>query len=549
VRAALRRLPWLLLPLLLGSQCPGADHRDLWVVVDVLTAGVGSSDRPLPQTQMTQVRFHSETASQDLDLRASQSLDAAVFAPLVSQSEHDGDRALVPRSATLFFESREFDRRFTLQAESGTVVEEPVLPGRYEMTVVPDEYPYRYAIAYEEVDIPGTDLSEIVLPWGYRLHARVVEHDITNLAEPEIGLSSMEVEAFTEVAPGEVVRTGPRDTSDDGEVELYLPEGTYTLRIGARNDADSVFPVGLITGFRVPEDIDALEEEAEALDLDLPVLYAYPKFERRSLAGRLVSTGILGGGTPEGNAEVVVWGLVEAPPQYTGHEEVDFTSGPLRMRVYSTETGDFHFGEAGLPAAAYSLDVVPGYYSDSSAQRWTGEQALDLTDTGLQMGDISLDARVHLYLRVENPQGEAVEGTRVEAHNLGLSGYVTSLETGTTANADAPGTVRLYLEQGPHRIAVVPPAASGLARSSFDVEIGPSTPPTVVQLEQGIHVSGQVSLLGELQGGVQVRLSDPWTGTVLGTGTARSSGTYELRVPYSWVWSDGEDGGDDDSAG
>jgi len=47
--------------------------------------------------------------------------------------------------------------------------------------------------------------------------------------------------------------------------------------------------------------------------------------------------------------------------------------------------------------------------------------------------------------------------------------------------------------------------------------------------------------------GVQVRFSDPDTGELLGMGTARSSGTFELNVPTSWVW--GElDGGDDDSA-
>jgi len=542
------RLLWLALPVLMGAQCPGVDHQDLWVVVDVLTAGVESANQPLAQTQMVQVRFRTETASQDLDLVEADTLDAGIFAPLVSQTEHDGDRALVSRDATLFFESREFDRRFTVHADSGSVESELVQPGRYLMSAIPDEYTYRYAIAYEEVDIPGTDLSEVVLPWGYRLNAQVIEYDITNLAEPQIGLSDMEVEAFAEVGPGEVRRAGPRDTTDDGELELYLPEGTYTLRISSRNDADSAYPVGLITGFQVPEDIDALEAEAEELGEDLPVLYSYPKFERRSLAGRLLSTGILGGGTPEGNAAVVAWGLVEAPPEYAGREEVDFTSGSIRVRVYSTDTGDFHFGEVGLPAAVFSLDVVPGYYSDSSAQRWTGEQALDLTDASLQMGDISLDARVHMYVRVEDAQGAEVEDARVEAQNLGLSGYVTALTTGTLTNADAPGTVRLYLEQELHRVTVVPPADSDLARASFDVEVGPSTPPTVVQLEQGIHVSGQVSMRGLLQGGVQVRFSDPWDGAVLGVGTARSSGTYELRVPTSWVWPADEDGGDDDSA-
>ena len=539
----------LLAPVLLGAECPGAEHSDQWVVIDVVTAGVDPADRPLPQTQLARVRFYRETASHDLDLDVAEAVDIEVTTPVVSLTDHEGYRKTVPRDASLHFSSQDFRRHFSVVAIDGTLTAEPLLPGFYDLVVVPNDDPDQYTIAYEEVEIPPAGPIRVELEWGYRLKARIVEYDITDLASPELGLGQMEVEVFTEIAPGEVRRCGPSvETDGSGLLEIYLPPGTHTLRVASCNDADRPYPAGLITGFEVPGDIEALEQEAEDLGLETPVLYAYPAFERRSLSGRLLAASILGSEEAEGNAEVLAWGVVEAPPEYTGRSEVDFDSGAIRVRTYSTETGDFHFGEAddGLPAGTYNLDVVPGYHSDASAERWTGEQALDLIDAGLQMGDISLDRRVHLYVRVVDDQGREVEDARVEARNQGLSGYVTALTTGTTASTDAPGTVRLFLEQGLHTVAVVPPEESDLARATFEVDMGPSTQKAVVQLEQGIHVTGQVASQGELLGGAQIRFSDPWDGRILGMGTSRPSGTFELKVERSWIWP--ESGDDDDSA-
>ncbi len=544
-----RRLPLLaLLPLLMGSQCPSAEYDDRWVLVDVQSSRAETSDPPPAQRQQVRVRFHRETASHDLDLDAGVPVEPEVLAP--DEAEQGLTRTSSPADATLLLTSTDLQRSITLHAGEGAPADQAVPPGTYDVTVIPDEYKHRYTVAYEQVTIPGDDLTGLEVDWGYPLTARIVEYDITNLADPILGLGDMEVEVFSEVEPGRLRRAGPRDTTDaGGDFTLYLPEGSYTFRISSRLTADRPFPVGLVTHFRVPEDLEALQAEAEAQGEDTPTFYAYPRFERRSLSGRLVASGPLGSEEPEGNVSLVAWAVVEAPPQYVGSEVVDFTIGVMRRRTYSADTGDFHFGQedAGLPAGVYSLDVVPGFYSDASAERWDGELAVDLTQDGAQLGEIALDSRVHLHLRVEDEGGDEVEGARVEVHNLGISGYVTAVNTGTTASDDAPGTVRVFLEQGPHRVVVVPPEGSSLARTSFDLEISPTVPPTVVRLEEGIEVTGQVSMDAELVGGVQVRFSDPDTGEILGMGTARSSGTFELTIPTSWVW-DELDGGDDDSA-
>jgi hypothetical protein len=537
-----------LLPLLLGSQCPSSEYDDRWVVVDVQSSRAETNDPPPTQRQQVRVRFHRETASHDLDLDAGVLVEPEVLAP--DEAEQGLARTSSPADATLLLTSMDPQRSITLHAGEGAPADQAVPPGTYDVTVIPDEYKHRYTMAYEQVTIPGDDLTGLEVDWGYPLTAGIVEYDITNLADPILGLGDMEVEVFTEVAPGRLRRAGPRDTTDTGgEFTLYLPEGSYTFRISSRLTADRPFPVGLVTHFRVPEDMEALQAEAEAQGEDTPIFYAYPRFERRSLSGRLVASGPLGSEEPEGNVNLVAWSVVEAPTQYVGSEVVDFTIGVMRRRTYSTDTGDFHFGQedAGLPAGVYSLDVVPGFYSDASAERWDGELAVDLTEDGAQLGEIALDSRVHLHLRVEDEGGDEVEGARVEVHNLGISGYVTAVNTGTTASDDAPGTVRVFVEQGPHRVVVVPPEGSSLARTSFDLEISPTVPPTVVRLEEGIEVTGQVSMDAQLVGGVQVRFSDPDTGEILGVGTARSSGTFELTIPTSWVWDDLE-GGDDDSA-
>ena len=543
-----RLLLLLLVPLLLGGQCPSSEYDHRWVMVDTQASRTEVSDPPPAQRQEVRVRFHRETASVDLDLDAGVLVAPEVLAP--DGADLGAGRTYSPADATLLLTSTDLRRSVTLHAGDGAPAEQVVAPGTYDVTVIPDEYKHRYTMAYEQVTIPGDGLGELQVDWGAPLTARIVEYDITNLADPILGLGDMEVEVFTEIEPGRLRRTGPRDTTDaGGEFTLYLPDGSYTFRISSRLTAERPFPVGLVTHFRVPEDLEALLAEAEAQGEDTPTFYAYPRFERRSLSGRLVASGPLGGEEPEGNAALQAWAVVEAPAQYVGSEVVDFTIGVMRRRAYSADTGDFHFGQedAGLPAGVYSLDMVPGFYSDASAERWDGELAVDLTQDGAQLGEIALDSRVHLHLRVEDESGDEVEGARVEVRNLGISGYVTAVNTGTTASDDAPGTVRVFVEQGPHRVVVVPPEGSSLARTSFDLEISPTVPPTVVRLEEGIEVTGQVSMDAELLGGVQVRFSDPDTGEILGIGTARSSGTFELTIPTSWVWGD-LDGGDDDSA-
>ena len=56
-----------------------------------------------------------------------------------------------------------------------------------------------------------------------------------------------------------------------------------------------------------------------------------------------------------------------------------------------------------------------------------------------------------------------------------------------------------------------------------------------VTLEDGVRVSGQVSVGQELVGGALLRFSDPTDGTILAETLSRTSGTYELTVAGTWV--------------
>jgi len=248
----------------------------------------------------------------------------------------------------------------------------------------------------------------------------------------------------------------------------------------------------------------------------------------------------------ENNAEVTVWGVVHAPDEYAGLEEVDFVLGPIQRKVFTNDSGDFAFGaEAeGLPDAVYSMDVIPGFDSDGSAQRWSGDQAIDLTGGDRQLGDLDLTARVDFWVSVTDAQGRAVEGARVELHNLGLSRYSTAL------TSDENG-VALFdkAEQGPHRVLVFAPDGEHLGRSAADLEIGTATQVHFAVLEPGIRVTGQVALNFDLLEGVTVRFYDPMDDTLLGEGRTGRSGTYEIDVPKAWAWPELDDSpGDDDSA-
>ena len=547
----IRRTLLLLLPLLLlGADCPGADAVDLWVMVDVLTVGVETEEPPPAQSLVAKVRFRRETASRDLELLASTSITGAVYAPDEALTDEPIPRTEGHTDATLLLHNRSSGRNTTVEALGGTFDADGIVAGPYDLTVIPDAYKHRYSFAYDEIEVPGADLSHLLVDWGHQLTARIVEFDLANLAQPTLEIADQEIEAFTETEPGILRRAGPRASTDtDGLFTLYLVPGTYTLRIASRLEATTPYPTALITGFRVPEDIEALNAEAEAQGEDVPTLFIFPHFERRSLSGRLVATGPMGSESAEGNASLLAWGVVEAPEAYVGHPNVDFVIGSMRRRVFTSDNGDFSFGqeEGGLPAGVYGLDIVPGYYSDASSESWSGEQALDLQDDGLQLGDITLDSRVYLNLRVIDHRGREVDYARVEVRNLGVSGYVTATRTGSAEGVEAPGTARMFLEQGPHEVTVVPPTDSTLARHSFEVEIGAAGSVMEVQLEEGIHVSGRVSVDDELLGGVQIRFSDP-DGTLLGIGESRPSGTYELRVPATWAWPELDEVGDDDDS-
>ncbi len=526
--------PALLGAATLGSQCPGDDHVDRWIIIDALPAGVSSEIAVPAQSMAVKVRFRRETASQDIELAPAVSVDGQVVAP-------DASGTPTAAGALLCFEDLETPRSYVVSAPEGRFLDRNLAPGLYDLAVIPDQDLSDLAIAYRQVTLPDDDLSVIDLEVGeHELEAVVAVYDLLDVPTEERGIPDIYVEVFTELDDGTLRRHGPRTTTDaDGAFSVLLAEGRYTLRLSAAAEAAFPYPTVLITGFEVPGDIDALWEEAEAEGRATPILFTYPAFESRSLSGTLISTGPLSE-APEGNAAVTVRGIVEPASIYRDVDAVDFEIGYLERLVYSDSEGHFALS---LPPAVYTMDIVPGYYAQSSSQRWDGAQAIDLLDDDLQLGDVPLTSRVYLSLVVGDEQGRAVEGAQIEIHDDQLSGFTYGAVTTET------GAARLKLDQGRHRITVIPPADSSLARGSFDVEMGLSDVVREVVLSQGIQVSGRVSLEGELLGGVQLRLSDPSDGTVLGVGTSRASGTYDLRIPSSWAWPEpGTDGDDDDTA-
>lgn len=544
---------WLLLPVLLGADCPGVDHMDHRVRIHVLPAGVPSSIRPPAITETMTVRFRQDTATHDVVVDEGVTLGGYVLAPSVDAGTDPEAEPTVGTAALLLGREQDGRARFTAHADDqGMFSVENLAPGTYDLTVFADEFVGQYGATYLELELPGQELIDVPLEYGHLLQARVAEFDL--ITRERIGIGSMAVDVFEELEDGELRHAGPRATTDaDGDFSLYLPEGTYTLRVASPSYwpvGDGVtepipFPTGLVTGFRVPGDIERLEADAAAEGLEVPFFYTYPRFRRASLSGTVRSVGPFNTGQ-ENNAEVSVWGVVRAPSEYEGLEEVDFVLGPIERKVFTNDSGDFAFGaeDEGLPAAVYSMDVIPGFDSDGSAQRWTGDQAIDLTDGDRQLGDVDLTARVDFWVSVTDQQNRPVEGARVELHNLGLSRYSTALHSDENGVALFDKT-----EQGPHRVLVFAPAGEHLGRSAADLEVGTATQVHFAVLEPGIRVTGQVAEGFELLEGVMVRFYDPEDGTLLGEGRTGRSGTYEIDVPKAWAWPElDDDAGDDDSA-
>jgi len=517
---------WLLLPVLLGADCPGTETRDRWVRVELLPSRVSGEVEPPPQVQSVLVHFRRETATRDLALTEGIEIAGSVLAAGAPNTRPD---------ATLRFRNRDTGAVFTTVARGGgQFFADRVLPGTYELTIYPDQNDDLFGITRSLVVLPDDTLEDLPLRWGeYLLWGQIVRREI-GVPGP-IGIPGLVVEAFTESSPGELQRAGQWTTTLHdteaavaGEFSLHLPAGTYALRISSPTDAEEPYPTVVLTGVEIPRPL-----------IKLTTLFTYPTWSeeyRHDLSGKLVAPGI-GIDLPEGNALVEARGVVHAPPEYASMEEVDFLLGPVRVRGRTTNEGDFRLG---LPQAVYSLDVIPGYDSDGSSFRDTGDQAYSLTND-LPLGTVFLTSRVNLTMRVTDDSDNVIEGARIEVRDLDLSGYSYGLTT------DDTGTARFLLEQGLHRVVVIPPDDSSLAREEFEVAMGSVDERLIVALEDGIRVSGQVSVGNDLLAGVQVRFVDPADGTVLGVGVSRSSGTYELRVPSAWVWPE-ELAGDDDSA-
>jgi hypothetical protein len=478
----------LLLPLLLGSDCPGGQSREMLVVIEAFPSQVTGEIQPPAQQVTSRVRFRSETASHDVELQAGLLLEGSVLAA----------GAPIPRpDATVLFTHAESGTSFTAQARDGGLwSRESALPGLYDVTIYPDQNKFEYGLGRLQVTVPDDALTDLPVPWGeHEIRGLIVRREI-GVADP-VGLPDLVVEAFVELQPGVFQRSGQfavtaRQTAstEDGEFLLGLPAGVYALRISSSLVAEEPYPSALITGFEVPRPHPPPSKELE-------VVFAYPTWnddQRNELGGKLLTTG-LQPDIPEGNAEVVAWGVVEAPAEYQDLDGIDFHLGPLRARAFSSSEGYFNLQ---LPVATYSLSVVPGYSSDASA----------FLDTG----------------------GDVVEGVRIEVRNLELSGFSYSVTT------DATGTARFVLEQGHHEVSVIPPSDSTLARSTFGVEMGAVGQRRIVTLQRGIHVTGQVAVGNDILDGVWVRLRDPADGSILGEGLSRPSGTYELRIPHEWVW-------------
>ncbi len=534
----IRRLRWLVLaiPLLLGADCPGDETVKRWVVVDVLPGGVSSEYDVPAQTQAVYIEFSRENASQDIELQESLNLEGTVH----TLGEADSD----PTDAFLRLESLDNTRVLVAEAKDGIFTWDGVPPGSYELMVIPDESLANLGIHYEEVTLPDDltvlDSWDLYLSEGdHELAAIIADYDVYTVPPSTLGLPHMFIEAFTELEPGVLRRAGPRiGTDTNGRFSLMLKEGTYTLRISSLSTAEVPYPTALIHGFQVPEDIEALQ--AEVTGEALPYLFVYPHFQPNSLSGTLIATAPMVDGLPEGQATVSIYGVVEAPEVYLGLDEVDFDIGYIETRLQSDDLGGFSMV---LPPAIYSMAVVPGHYSDSSSLVMDGEQALDLTEDNLQLGDVELDSKVYLFVVALDSRDRFVEGARVEVRNLGESGYVQGLLT------DENGATRFFVEQGEHLVIVDPPEDADLARHTEYVSVSNSPhPPIAAILEEGIHVTGRISLDGDLLGGVQVRFSDPADGSRLGTGVSRNSGTYDLQIPTEWVWDDESNVGDDDTS-
>ena len=290
----------------------------------------------------------------------------------------------------------------------------------------------------------ATVLPLISLPRAMTLSGRVVDH----LGQPAANVDLDLVDLDT----GTVYPTARDDTDAAGNYSVRVPPGLYDVHYGPL--------VGSGSSAAVREEL-SLTASMMLGDTVLPTA--------RSVTGRLLEAGAPSGPVPVAGAKFVVF---------------DDVSGRGYPSVGNPSAGDGTFSLA-LPPGAWVLEPLPPPGQPLVTHKLA---AVDLTLSGVALGDVTLPRGAFLSGRVLGPAGP-LRDVDLDVVDAAGTRIITPHD-----NTDPLGRYQVVVPAGSYSIEYEPPWDTDLAASSLP-GITVSSPATTlpdVLLARGVVVTGRV---------------------------------------------------------
>jgi len=391
--------------------------------------------------------------------------------------------------------------RFDAAAADGQGYELPVVPGRYDLSVFPDNEvfpPYRE----EDFEVRQDTVRDIFLPKlsDYRrLAGRVVVEEAD-----AGGLAGIRVIALS---PDATLLSTEDTTDAEGHFDVSLPpvDGVWTLRLSP-TDLNPLVPSVDFPDIGVPED-------GELGDIVLGA---------GGDQAALACLRILGNGNPLPGTTVELaseqgHGVFTA--SVTTDEETD------RLRV-------------ALMPGAYTVRIVPPIDSDFAVTRLTDVAVDGSVDEGCtDLGDVHVEAKRAFEGVLMQPGDAPAPDVTIEALLTG-NGDVKGLRRRVVATTHKDGRFVLRVDPGLHDLTFIPPEHSGLPRwTERSVEIRKDTlRAETLRLKDPDLISGVVRSpdgypLADASVEVYLVPEDGTDALLIGLGSTDADGRYTIVLP------------------
>ncbi len=390
--------------------------------------------------------------------------------------------------------------RFETAAEDGKGYELSVVPGRYDLSVFPDN---EAIPPFQETgfEVRQDTIRDVYLPdWSDygRLTGRVVVRE-----GDEQGVPGIRVRAFS----ADVSQLSTVDITDaDGRFEVVVPpvDDVWTLRLQP-SDLSPLYPT-----VDVPDLL--LTEDGEVGDLALGA---------GTEAAAAVCARVLGAG------DALPGTLVEFSADVgEGRFVTTFTTdaAPEPLRVT-------------LLAGSYTVRLVPPIDSDFAVTHRSGLDVEPVEEGCEDLGDLAAERKRSFEGLLVQPGNEPAADVTVEAVLTG-NGDVKGLHRRVAATTHDDGRFLLRVDPGYHDLTFIPPDHSGLPRwTERGVEIRSDTSGAeTVRLKDPDLITGLVrapdnKTLSDATVEVYDVSGEPADATLIGLGTTDPTGRYTIVLP------------------